>query len=472
MPVEQFVRATEGRLVGTPPTGPIRSVSTDSRQIEPDCAFFAIKGQRFDGHDFVEEALRSGAAVAVVSRAELAQSLAGRGLCAILVDDTLAALGRLATHCRSSLGATVVAVTGSNGKTTTKQMLAELLSRLGSTLAAPKSYNNAIGVPLTILQASEQHEFLITELGTNAPGEIASLAAVVRPHVAVITAVAAAHLAGLGDIDGEAREKTSLLEYLPTGGLAVVNIDEPAIEPHLRRFEGSVELVRVGTSRHADLRAEQIGYEGEFLRFKVNGVWPVSLPIPGRHNALNALAAWAVAQRLGMPPQQIAEVLSQVRPAEMRLQRLRIADTEVINDAYNANPASVAAALRTLAELPASARRRVAILGDMLELGSSAREYHERIGRFLAELPQIRCLIAIGPLASGPLAAAAAASRPDLEIHRFEDIAQAARRIGEILQPQDLVLIKGSRAMQLERLLEAVRATRQQELNKSGPQRG
>jgi len=451
---QELLDAVKGRLVGPLPAGPVTGISTDSRRIHPGEAFFAIRGQRFDGHDYIGAAFAGGAAVAVISRQDLLPTARQENRPVILTDDTVAALGRLATWYRSNLPARVVAITGSNGKTTTKAMLEAVLSRQAKTLAAPQSFNNQLGVPLTLLSARREHDYMIVELGTNRPGEIAQLGRIAQPDLAVITSIGPAHTEGLGGLDAIAREKASLLEYLPAGGFAAVNIDEPAIGPYLQAFAGT--LVRFGTGPQADLRAESIAHHAGQLQFRVNGKWPVRLPIRGRHNALNALGAWAIATRLGLPPEQIAEALAAFEPPKMRLQVLRFGPITVLNDAYNANPASVAAALQTLAEMPAPpGRRRVAVLGDMLELGPNGPAMHERTGRLLAELERIDCLIAVGSLAEH-IADAAHAARPELSVHRFGDAAEACRGIAELLRGDDTILLKGSRAMRMEQLLDPI----------------
>ncbi len=451
---EEFVAAVKGHPQTPIPAPSITGVSIDSRTVKAGDAFFAVAGERFDGHDYIEQVVAADAAVVVVSRRDVAGQAQARGWPVVFVDDTVRALGRLAGWYRKTLPARLIAITGSNGKTTTKAILTAVLEKLGPVISAPKSFNNNIGVPLTLLSATHAHKYLVLEMGTNHPGEIAELAALARPDLAVITSIGHAHVEGLGGLDGIAREKTSLLEYVPTTGFAAVNTDEPIVLGYLRGFKS--RLLRFGTSRDAELRAEEIESDGMTLRFKVNGRWPVMLNMAGRHNATNALAAWAIGTRLGMPPEQIVEALATACGPEMRLQRIVCGGVTVLNDAYNANPASMAAALRTLADTTVGpAGRRVAVLADMLELGPLSQDLHADAGRLLTRLGCIDCLVAVGSQA-GHLADAAVAEAPGLAVHRFEDASRAAGRIAGLLRPGDVVLLKGSRGMRLEQLVKAI----------------
>ena len=424
---EEFISAVKGLPQGPISSGSITGISTDSRAIKPADGFFALTGEKFDGHDYVEQVVAAGASVVVASRRDIAARAREKNWPVVHVDDTVKALGRLAAWYRKMLPAKLVAVTGSNGKTTTKKMLETVLASIGSVISAPKSFNNNIGVPLTLLSASRIHNYIVLEMGTNHPGEIAELGALARPDLAVITSLGPAHIEHFGSLENIAREKTSLLEYVPATGFAAVCIDEPTILPYLRTFQG--RLLTFGTSRQAELRAESVQADDQSLRFKVNGRWQVSMNLSGRHNATNALAAWAIGSRLGMSPEQIVEALSRVTPPDMRLEKLRFGPITVINDAYNANPASLAAGLRTLAEMPVPAGgRRVAVLADMLELGSFARDLHEQAGRQLASLGQIDFLVAVGTHMQH-LADAALAAAPKLAVQRFDNSELAAKAV-------------------------------------------
>ncbi len=477
---EEFVAAVKGHPQGHIPSPSITGVSTDSRAIQPGDAFFALVGDRFDGHDYIEQVVAAGAAVIVASKRDVASQAQARNWPVIFVDNTITALGRLAGWYRKTLPARLVAITGSNGKTTTKTMLEAVLAQLGNVISAPKSFNNNIGVPLTLLSADHTHNYIVLEMGTNHSGEIAELAALARPELAIISSIGPAHMEGLGGMEGIAREKTSLLDYVPATGFAAVCIDEPIILPYLRAAQ--CKVLHFGTAKDAELRAESIDADATHLRFKVNGRFPVTLPMTGRHNATNALGAWAIGTRLGLTPDQIAAALAQVRPPEMRLQHFQYGSVTVINDAYNANPASMAAGLHTLADTPvAPGARRVAILADMLELGVQSQALHEQVGRLLAQMGTIDCLIAVGSqitylahfakTGSGPdsfggavggipsLSEMPAGNPSRLLVHHFPDADQAAKTIAKLLKPGDVVLLKGSRGMRLEKLVPPIQQT-------------
>lgn len=455
---EEFVSAVKGIRQGPIPSPSITGVSTDSRSVRAGDAFFALVGERFDGHNYIEQVVAAGASVVVASRREAAARAHEKNWPVVLVDDTIAALGRLAAWYRKTLPAKLVAVTGSNGKTTTKRMLEAVLADLGNVISAPKSFNNNIGVPLTLLSASRTHNYIVLEIGTNHPGEIAELGALAKPELAIISSLGPAHIEHFGTLDNIAQEKTSLLEYVPVTGFAAVNIDEPTILPYLRNFQG--RLVTFGTCSDAELRAEAIESDGATLQFKVNGRWPVRMAMAGRHNATNALGAWAIGTRLGMPPERIAEALGQATPPDMRLQRIQYGPVTIINDAYNANPASIAAGLRTLADMPTDGRR-VAILADMLELGPLSKDLHEQAGQLLASLGKVDLLVAVGA-GTQHLADAALSAAPKLAVQRFADAEGAAKAVVRLLRPGDTVLLKGSRGMQLEKLLTPLEVFRQE----------
>jgi len=452
----EIAQAVGGRLVNPPgrPAAPVRitAVSTDSRTAGAGELFFAIRGANFDGHAFLPQAAAVGCAAAVVSAEagvseDLAASFPG-GL--IVVDDTIAALGRLAARQRRASGAKVIAVTGSNGKTTVKMMIHHILSRRLAGSAGPKSFNNNIGVPLTLLAVSDGDDYVVCEIGTNSPGEVGSLSRIALPDVAVITSVSATHLEKLGSIEKVAAEKASMLRHLAADGLAVVPADSPTLDKALRGCD--VHLVRFGESGAAEFRLT--GYEpvGRGQRLEVNGRAWVELPLPGRHNAVNALAAMAAANHFGVPPAQAAEALRDFTAPEMRLERIELGDVVVINDAYNANPASMIAAADVLAEQPAA--RRVMIVGDMRELGAAGPLLHMQTGAAIAAR-RVDLLVCVGPLGRYM---GTGAAEGGLRAVVFESRQQAADALAQLVRAGDVVLIKGSRAMEMEQLTESIRS--------------
>jgi UDP-N-acetylmuramoyl-tripeptide--D-alanyl-D-alanine ligase len=474
------------------------SISTDSRLVKPGDLFVAIKGEKFDAHAFLEQVFKAGAAGAIIQRQakispEVLRDFADR---LIVVADTVAALGLLGGYHRGRGKAKVIAVTGSNGKTTTKRMIEHILAKHFRGTCSPKSFNNNIGVPLTLLGAGEADDYVICEVGTNAPGEIDRLSAICRPDVAVITSVGETHLEKLGGIELVAVEKASMLRHLRPGGCAIVWADSQPLAEALKKYD--CRLIRFGAAECSDLRlTDFVGY-GDRVEFRVGGV-DVSLPQPGRHNASNATAAIAVAMRMGIPMEQAAADLADFGGVAMRLESMQIGPLRVINDAYNANPSSMLAAADVLAGQ--EGKRRVMIAGDMLELGPDTRKIHERVGADIAgkcgnvrqeagkmparsaagtaathegETPSPRTgkmpvphmgetpmprrgidlLIGIGAL--GRYIASGARSL-GLASQAFESLEAVAEALPSLLEDGDVVLIKGSRGAALERLIPPLR---------------
>jgi len=477
--LEEVVTALEGTIDRPMPFGSVSGVSIDSRKVLAGDLFVAIRGERFDGHLFVGEAFSAGAMAAVVRNDYEPATPDRRGkrsvdrwadAVLIRVEDTVRALGRLARYYRRSVidgSVAVVAVTGSNGKTTTKSMIAHVLGGRWKGRAAIKSFNNAIGVPLTLLSTEPSDEFVVCEVGTNAPGEIAALARLIEPEVAVITGVAEVHLEGLGSLEGVAAEKLSLLGELRPDGCAVVNADPEVVRWSLRhdRQWMPVKKVTFGKWPEADLRLTDLrSIPGDAsgvrtplpgLSFTVNDRFVYRLNTPGAHNAFNALAAIGVARRFGMDHDEIAARLESFELPPMRLHYERIGDLTLINDAYNANPSSVAAAVEVLLGTAAPGRR-VFVLGDMRELGKVSEQRHRELAEHIGQ-SGIDLIIAIGDHARLVSRTAKAASGDRIATHGYASTALAGRRLVSHLRPNDTVLVKGSRALALERLVAAIR---------------
>ncbi|MHC4948920.1 MAG: UDP-N-acetylmuramoyl-tripeptide--D-alanyl-D-alanine ligase [Planctomycetota bacterium] len=449
---------TGGRWVQPPaaPGAPLRGVGIDTREDLAGRLFAAIRGERHDGHAFLADAAAAGATVLMVEADGAAgPGPAGPGILA--VDDTRRALGALGRARRDDLAGAVVAITGSAGKTTTKDLLHAALGTTRRGTAAPRSFNNDIGVPLTLLAADPADEYVIVEIGTNAPGEIDALAALTRPDVAVVTLVGHGHLEGLGTPDDVAVEKGAILRHVRPGGLLVLPDDEPRLEAAAAAAPGR-RIVRFGEGPGADVRVTGRGPGW----VEVDGC-RLPLPLPGRHNARNAAAALAVARHLGVADADAGAGLAAVAGPAMRLERRRAGGVEIINDAYNANPDSMAAALDTLGELAPDAARRIVVLGDMLELGAHAEALHGRLGEQVVAADR-RAPIAEAVLV-GPHGAAAArvlrvawGDRRVLHVPTLDEAALA--RIAERIRPGDVVLVKGSRAMALERLVDHLETRR------------
>ena len=432
----------------------VSHVCTDSRQVQPGDLFFALAGDNFDAQDFVPQAIASGAAAAVVEK-DLPNS---SDLPLLKVDSVRLSLGQLATAVRGQLKCHVVAITGSNGKTTTRRMLASILQQLGKVCEAPKSFNNDIGVPLTILAASREDEFLLTETGTNHPGEIDYLGRIVQPHVAIITGASASHLAGFDNsIEAVAHEKVSLLNHLVPGGLAIVNGDQPVLcKALMEKMDKPVRKALYGLTSGLMWQCRDVRLGPDSSVFRAAEDLQIRLKVPGSHNVSNALAALIAADALGATPQQIIIGLSNFQPPSMRLQTQRIGEITIINDAYNANPASMAAALEVFKLRPAQPNgRKVAVLGDMLELGSQAEQLHHQLGQSVAA-SDIDLLITVGPLAEHIAHGSIDAGMNMQNVKTFDNDDADFAKIADLLQPHDIVLLKASHAMCMERLIIAM----------------
>jgi UDP-N-acetylmuramoyl-tripeptide--D-alanyl-D-alanine ligase len=433
---------------------PIAEICTDTRKMAASSLFVALKGEKYDGAQFLAAAAAGGAIAAIVQ--DVPADLP-KGMQVIQVKDTRVALGKLATIVRKQLQGKVIAVAGSNGKTSTKHLIAAALSGKLKGTHSPKSFNNEIGVPLTIFPADARQDFLVLEMGTNNPGEIRNLARMALPDLAVITNCSAEHLQGLGDLMGVKHENASIVEGIDEKkGLLIVNGDDPELLKVLEHWKG--KKLTFGFGKQNNLFATDIETDATGCRFTVNGnpKQRFFVPMLGRHTAGNALAAIAVARRLGLSEEDIAAGLANAQGPDMRLQLQKSGDVTVLNDAYNANPASMKAALETAGHLPVAAgARRFAIIGDMLELGTSSERFHREVGDFAAK-QGFDALICVGPQAKWIKEAALAGGMNPKRVAHFEDSTAAAVKVPTWLRAGDLVLLKGSRGMRLEKIANAI----------------
>jgi len=431
-----------------------QAYSIDSRTIQPGELFFAVKGERFDGHDFVEQALENGAVAAVIRKDQLARYAVKTRLLA--VNDTLVALQQLATAVRRLWGKPLVGVTGSAGKTTTKEAIAHVLSSRFRVLKSEGNFNNHFGLPLMLLKLEPEHDIAVIEMGMSHAGEIAALAKIAQPEIGVVTNVAPVHLEFFKSVAEIARAKYELIESLPAGGAAVLNADDEYVSQFGRDFHGKV--VMYGLRASADVRAENIesrGSEGSRFDLLVGGCREkAALPLVGAHNIHNALAAVAVGLERGLSPSEAVAALASLRAADKRGQVVKLDNITLINDCYNSNPKALDAMVDALAAMPAV--RRIVVAGEMLELGPAGEELHRQAGRHMAE-KKIDLLLGVRGLAQAMVETARQAGV------RAEFVAaaeEAGKWLAREVKAGDVVLLKASRGVKLERALETWKASK------------
>jgi UDP-N-acetylmuramoyl-tripeptide--D-alanyl-D-alanine ligase len=462
IPVSLLLKVTGGELLLGPENAVLNGVSTDSRDTGLGAAFIALPGERVDGHEFTSDAIAAGARALVITQTaggfeSVVEQARRRDVAIVRVSDGLRALQQLAAYHRKRLNCAVVGVTGSTGKTTTKDFLDAVLGRSLNVVSTKGNRNNELGVPLTVLAAGADTEVLVCELGMRGLGQIAELAEIAAPTHGLVTNVGSSHVELLGSEDAIAEAKGELVEAIEGDGFVFLNGDDAYSDVLAKRSLAPVTLY--GLSERCAVRAEGISLDAEsHASFRIvceQGSSEVTLPIPGRHNAYNALAAASVALSLGIGPEGIAEGLAAAEVTEMRMQVFTSAcGIGVINDAYNANPTSMKAALDTLAAMR-TAGRRVAVLGDMAELGSLAELAHFRIGEHAATLP-IDILVTVGEKAARIGDGAKAGGADPLSVRPCASSEEASEVLDDLLEPCDTVLVKASRVMGLERVVEGI----------------
>ncbi|MFA7094902.1 MAG: UDP-N-acetylmuramoyl-tripeptide--D-alanyl-D-alanine ligase [Gammaproteobacteria bacterium] len=447
MRLAEAARMVGGELRGADAV--FTAVSTDTRTLTPGALFVALRGPNFDGHDFVEQARAAGAVAAMVSRA------VPTALPLLLVEDTRLALGRLAAAHRAARDLPLVAVTGSNGKTTVKEMVAAILAQRAPVLATQGNLNNDIGMPLTLLRLAPEHGFAVIEMGASHPGEVAYLTRIAQPTVALVTNAGPAHLEGFGSIEGVARAKAEIYAGLAADGVAVINADDAyaALWDELNR---SRRRVHFGLCAEAEVRADPASIRFElqderlctaFRLIALTGETDVRLSLAGRHNVRNALAAAAATIALGMDLKEIRAGLEGMQPVQGRLQlRAGLNGVRVIDDTYNANPASFQAGIEVLAACPGT---RCLVLGDMAELGEDSPQLHRRVGE-QARSAGIERLYAVGEQSRAAVEAFGAGAR------HCAGQSELIAALRDELGPGAVVLVKGSRRMRMERVVEAL----------------
>ncbi|MFH2145745.1 MAG: UDP-N-acetylmuramoyl-tripeptide--D-alanyl-D-alanine ligase [Candidatus Omnitrophota bacterium] len=451
--VSEIIQATRGRLAQGRTNTEIQQITTDSRVVKRGQLFVALKGERFDGHDFVKDALDNGAAGVLIEKKRLAEIISLKKLInkpAIVVKNTTVALGQIARFHRQKFEIPLIAVTGSNGKTTTKEMIASLLSSDLDVLKSQDSYNNQIGVPLTLLKLTASCEVAVVEMGMNHPREVAYLADIALPNIAVLTNIGFAHLEFFKSIANIARAKCELLQALPKRSVAIVNADDANLMHEAKKYR--VKLVTFGIDNNCAYRASGIRMENGILKFTLNKKHEFELQMLGACNVYNALAAIATGDTLGVDFEDMQKKLVAFRLSKLRMQVIKTGGIEFIVDCYNANPSSMEAAVSALLSVRGK-KRKILVCGDMLELGKYSRKHHKSVGSLIGRSCMDR-LVTVGRYGPDVAYAARDAGMDRESIYSCKDCNAAIRILKKELKPGDEVLFKGSRRMRLEIICE------------------
>jgi len=458
--VKEISSVINGRQISGSPNEFVKGLSTDSRKMTPGYIFLALKGERYDGHDFLNNAINAGAmGVIVESDTTIAKRLFNNNLAVINVSSTLKALGDLASWWRKQWGGKVIAITGSNGKSTTKEMTASILSLKAKTVKSPGNFNNLIGLPLTILLLQEHHKLAVLEMGMNRAGEIARLTQIADPDIGLITNVARAHLEDLGDLHGVMRAKGELLGVMSKESTAILNGDDEAYEQLSPTFQGKV--ITFGLGKMNQVRAEKItkiGDRSQAFNICIKGeTIPVKINLPGIHNVLNALSGAAIAFCLSTSNELITQGLGKFRPIKGRFHFIDLNDgIRIIDDTYNANPSSLKAALQTIKGLAGKNQGLVIGLGEMVELGKESSKYHFDAGQLVADMGA-RYLVVMGEHGRNVIEGACKGGMDRKKTHIATTHAEMSDSIKAHIQKGDILFMKGSRKVALDKVVEVIR---------------
>lgn len=434
------------------------NITTDTRKITPGALFVALKGERFNGEDFAAKAVEAGATGVLVS-SSYQGSVDLPATIIQAVSDTQLAYQQLAGFWRQKFQIPVIAITGSNGKTTTKDMTASVLSAKFPVLKTQANFNNEIGLPYTLLQLNDLHQAAVVEIGMRGLNQISALAPFAAPSIGIVTNVGETHIELLGSIENIAKAKSELVEAIPSGGTVILNNDNPYTAAMKDKAAQGVKIITFGIDKDADIKADNLVSTDNSTIFqcRIGNDGPLcqmTIPMLGKHNVSNALAAVAAGYCLGLEPQEIATGLSELHMTGMRFECRKLGDYNIINDAYNASPMSMEASLSTLQELTVTkGKRAIAVLGDMLELGHVAVAAHRKVGRQAAEAG-VACVITLGEM--GREIAAGAKDAGLEQVYACDTHQQAADRLKALLKPGDTVLFKGSRGMAMEKIIDLI----------------
>jgi UDP-N-acetylmuramoyl-tripeptide--D-alanyl-D-alanine ligase len=449
--VYELIRITGGKLLAGSPDIRARGISIDSRKVKKGEIFLALKGDNFDGHDFIGQAVKSGASCIIKEYAKGSFKTSG---CACLeVKNSIRALGDIARYHRRRFDIPVIAVTGSNGKTTTKEMISWVLSGKFKVLKTEGTKNNHIGLPLTLLKLKAGHEIAVVELGTNHFGEIKNLASICLPNMGLITNIGPSHLEYFKDVAGVLREKYSLAENLSAPGIAIVNADDRLLRRKLASRRRSGFILGFGVNKNSDFKITALGRARQGIEFQVNGRRRMILPAIGGHNVYNALAAVSCARVLGLSYDQIASRLSTFEFPSGRLKLRKFDSAKFIDDTYNSSPVSLKQALYALEDFP-SAGSKIVVMGDMMELGADKEEFHYEAGKQIARVCDK--FISVGKLSKIAADAARHSGFDTGKLFSCASVDQARKLLFTKVNPkkEDVVLVKGSRAMKMEKIFE------------------
>ena len=446
--VKDIVTAVKGKLLSGNMEEILTGLSTDTRKIKKGELFLAIKGDRFDGHSFILDAVAKGAGGVLVQDGGITNAnFKLPDVSFVSVSDSVKALGDIGNFHRSRFSIPIIGITGSNGKTTTKEMISVILSKKFNALKNFGTENNNIGVPLTLLRLNSEHNIAVLEMGTNHLGEIRRLSEIARPTIAVITNVGPSHLEYLEDVDTVLKAKTEMLEYMNKDAKLILNADDE----HLRTIKTNLKTIWFGFDKEADFYADKISLEPEGISFRLNGKWDISLGVLGRHNVSNALGAIACAWDFGIPIEEIRDALKEFKVPNMRMEVKRFGDIKIINDTYNANPQSMKQAIEALRDMVTEGRK-ILIAGDMLELGTFSGRFHHLVGKQAAE-SGIDLIVAVGKLAEHISNGAQEAGMSEKKIKLCALMKDARAKVATLIKKGDTVLVKGSRAMRMEEIV-------------------
>ena len=447
--VKDILISTGGTMLSGEEKDILVGVSTDTRRLKPGELFVAIKGDRFDGHNFILDAVSKGAGGALVQYGCITNSnFDMRGVSFISVPDSIKALGDIARFHKARFSIPLIGITGSNGKTTTKEMTSAILARKLNVLKNFGTENNHIGVPLTLMRLKPEHKLIVLEMGANHLGEIRRLSEIAMPTMAVITNIGPSHLDHLKDLETVLKAKSEILESLSgEGAQVVINGDDET----LSGLKTDLKVVSFGLNKEFDFYADKVNLEPDGINFRLNGKWDIEIGLVGRHNIYNALAAIAASWGFGVSIEDVKDALKEFRVPNMRMEVKRLRGIRIINDTYNSNPLSMRQAIESLKDMTTKGRK-ILVAGDMLELGTLSGRFHHLVGRQAAE-SGIDLIVAVGKLAEHVAKGAQEAGMSDKKIKMCNLTKEACAAVLQLIKKGDTILVKGSRAMKMEQIV-------------------